>query len=93
MAIKKVVGLSYNADDGLPRVILKASGEMAQQVEQEFGRHKPAHRLIEDEALATSLFRLPLESDISPDLYQLVALLLVHVYSVEAKLKDILKND
>lgn len=93
MAIKKVVGIAYDAKQGLPRVILKASGEMAQQVEQEFGRHKPNHRLVENEGLANSLFRLPLESEISPDLYQLVALLLVHVYSVEAKLKGNLNDD
>lgn len=93
MSIKKVVGISYQPEDGLPRVIVKASGEMASTVEHMFRQQHLKHRVVKDEGLVNSLFRLPMESEISADLYQLVAMLLVHVYSVEAKLKDMAKND
>ncbi|MCB5191872.1 EscU/YscU/HrcU family type III secretion system export apparatus switch protein [Methylobacillus arboreus] len=90
---KKAVGIAYGPGKGLPRVILKAAGEQAEQVISEFERQKPAHRVVENESLASGLFRLPMDGEISADLYQLVALLLVHVYSIEAKLKNGMKHD
>lgn len=92
-AVKKAVGIAYDPGEGLPRVIVKASGEMAAQVAREFTRHQLTHRVVKNDELAGQLFRLPMEAEISPDLYQLVALLLVHVYSVEAKMKASLEND
>lgn len=84
----RVVGLAYQPGQRLPQVILKGVGSAAAFIEREFLRHRPSYRVIENEQLADSLFRLPMDSDISPDLYELVALILVHVFAVEAKLKE-----
>lgn len=86
---KKVVGLSFEKGQGLPRVVLKGVGSAAELIETEFKQSHEAHRVIEDSALLDKLFRLPTESEISPDLYELVAILLVHVYAVEEKLKEL----
>lgn len=85
--IRRVVGLAYDPTDTLPRVVLKGVGPIAECVETEFRRVRAGHRVVENTELAEKLFRLPMESDISPDLYELVALLLVHVFAVEASLK------
>lgn len=86
---KKVVGLSFEKGQGLPRVVLKGVGPAAELIEAEFKQSHEAHRVIEDATLLDKLFRLPTESEISPDLYELVAILLVHVYAVEEKLKEL----
>jgi flagellar biosynthesis protein len=89
MAInKKVVGLAFDIDDKLPRVVLKGAGYFADRIETEFVKSKGSGRVVEDQHLVGKLFRLPTDSDISPDLYELVAILLVHVYAVEEKLKE-----
>lgn len=85
---RRVVGLAYEPGQRLPQVVLKGVGPTAEFIEREFLRQRPAHRLIENEELANSLFRLPMDSEISPDLYELVALILVHIFAVEAKLKE-----
>lgn len=86
---KKVVGISYDKNaGGLPKVLLKGVGPIAEHLEAEFKKTKPSHRVIENKDLLEKLFRLPMESEISPDLYELVAILLVHVYAVEAKLRE-----
>ncbi|ROH85894.1 hypothetical protein ED236_09190 [Pseudomethylobacillus aquaticus] len=88
MTIKKIVGLAYKKEQAkLPSVILKASGLFADKVVQEFHNESQPHKLIKDGKLVDRLFSLPTESEISADLYELVAILLVHVYAVEAKLK------
>jgi len=85
---KKVVGLAYEKNQGLPRVVLKGVGHVAEQIENKFEKVNASYRIIEDAELLDKLFRLPTDSEISPDLYELVAILLVHVYAVEAKLKE-----
>ena len=84
----KVVGIAYSPEKGLPSVVLKGVGNAAELIRTEFGETKASHRLVKDEELLDKLFRLPTDSEISPDLYELVAILLVHVYAVEAKLKE-----
>lgn len=85
---KKIVGISYDKSrDGLPKVMLKGVGPIAERLETEFRKTAASHRVIEDKDLLEKLFRVPMESEISPDLYELVAILLVHVYGIEAKLK------
>lgn len=87
---KKVVGLSYDQDLGLPKVVLKGVGNVAEQIEREFGKINGSHRIVEDTELLDKLFRLPTDSEISADLYELVAILLVHVYAIEQRIKEML---
>ena len=69
--------------------MLKGVGPTANIIKKEFTKKNESYRIVEDKELVGKLFRLPTESEISPDLYELVALLLVHVYRIEAKLKGV----
>lgn len=89
LVIKKVVGLSYNDAGRLPSIVLKGVGNAAENIEAVFGKLNEPYRIVEDKELLDKLFRLPTESEISADLYELVAILLVHVYAIEAKLKGL----
>ncbi len=83
---KRVVGLRYEPDDGLPQVILKGAGPLADALLRRdgAGRHPP---VVKDEALLEALYRLPTDSMIGPELFQAVAVLLAHVFAVEGKLR------
>lgn len=84
---KKVVGLRYEPTEGLPQVIVKGSGQMAEQI-----LRKPASGdgplVVKDKALLDQLYRLPMDAQIGPELFQVVAALLAHVFAVEQKLKE-----
>jgi len=84
---KKVVGIAYEPGKGLPRVVVKGSGPMAEQVLRE---HDPAAGplLVKDPQLLQQLYRLPMDAEIGPELFQLVAALLAHVFAVEQRLKE-----
>jgi len=85
-APKKVVGLRYEPDQGLPQVILKGSGQLAEEILQRRGPgRKPP--VIKNEALLEQLYRLPIDCEIGPELYRVVAIILVHVFAVEEVMK------
>ena len=85
--IKKVVGLQYTPGDGLPKVILKGSGKIADEILNERNAIN-SHKVIEDEELVKKLYRLPIDAEITNDLYDVVAVVLAHVFSVNQKLKE-----
>jgi len=82
----RIVGLKYEAEDGAPQVILKASGEVAEEVLSKRRHCMPAPAVVKNETLLEQLFRLPIDSRIGPELYGVVAVLLAHVLAVEEKL-------
>jgi len=86
--LKRVVGLRYEpGEDSLPEVILKGAGPLADELlarRSGAGNRPP---VVKDEALLDALYRLPIDSAIGPELFQAVAVLLAHVFAVEAKLK------
>ena len=82
---QRVVGLRYEADDGLPEVILKGAGPLADALLRQRMRRGPP--VVKDEALLDALYRLPIDSPIGPELFQAVAVLLAHVFAVDAKLR------
>lgn len=86
--IKKNLGLSYKSANQLPAVVFKGSGIYADYYEEQFKKKHPVHKIVRDEVLLDKLSKLPVESEISPDLYELVAILLIHVYSLETKIKE-----
>jgi len=88
---KKVVGLSYVPGDGLPKIVVKGHGEMAEHI-LEYRRKINGPPLVKDEKLCKQLYKLPMEAKISPDMFELVAMLLVHVFAIEKKLAGD-KND
>lgn len=82
--MRRVVGLRYAAQEGLPRVVLKGVGKTAEDVIWESQRRSgPA--LVKDPRLLDALYRLPVDSDIPPELFELVAIVLVHVAAVDGK--------
>lgn len=85
--INKNIGLSYKGDTKLPSIVFKGTGAYADFYESEFKKNKASFRIVQDELLLEKLSHLPVESEISPDLYELVALLLIHVYSLEIKIR------
>ena len=81
----RVVGLRYEPDEGLPEVILKGAGPLADELLRQRTRHGTA--VVKDEALLDALYRLPLDSAIGPELFQAVAALLAHIFAVEGKMR------
>jgi type III secretion system FlhB-like substrate exporter len=84
----RVVGLRCEAGEGPPQVILKASGELAEQVLR--GRLRAAHAapVIRNPDLLEKLYRLPVDGHIGPELFRTVAVLIAHVLSVETKSEE-----
>jgi flagellar biosynthesis protein len=82
----KVVGLAYSRREELPKVVVKGCGEMAERLLRERDwLHGPA--VVEDPKLAEQLWRLPVDGEIGPELFQLVAILLTHVFAIEERLR------
>lgn len=84
---RRVVGLQYESGEGLPRVILKGSGKLAEEIIGK-GKQSARPKIVQDEALVKALYRLPIDSDIGPELYEVVAILLVHVFSLDQQMKE-----
>lgn len=91
--INKNVGLTFKGDGRVPSIAFKGNGVYADYFEQEFKKNKSSSKIVKDEVLLEKLFKLPAEAEISTDLYELVAILLVHVYSLEKKLKGNLRDN
>lgn len=84
---KKVVGLSYEVGHGLPRVVVKGSGKAAEAIlHRRDAQTGPL--VVKDKQLLDQLYRLPMDAEIGPELFQLVAALLAHVFAVEQRLKE-----
>jgi flagellar biosynthesis protein len=83
--IKRVVGLRYVPDEGLPQVILKGSGPLAEALLARRDRHV-GPQVVRNEALLQSLYRLPIDSAIGPELFRVIAAILAHVFALEHKM-------
>ena len=89
--VRRVVGLKYDKElNGVPKVILKGSGHHADKIIEK-GRQISPHKEIQDEQLLNQLYRLPVDAEIGRELFELVAMLLVHVYSIDDKYGEELK--
>lgn len=85
--IRRVIGLSSEVAKGVPRVVLKGAGRAAEDLiwQNQKGRGIP---LVDDPELLDRLYRLPTDSPIPPELFELVAAVLVHVMSVDAAARE-----
>lgn len=86
--IKTAVALSYDPnEDGAPRVIASGKGILAEKIiEQAKENDIPVH---EDDKLAETLSRLEIGEMIPPELYEVVAEILVFVDAMDKiKAKD-----
>lgn len=86
-SIRKVVGLQYEPGEGLPTVILKGSGAVVEEV---LRRRDPIYgpEVLKNPELVEKLFALPIDAEIRPDLYHLVAAVFVHLYRLDKQMED-----
>jgi type III secretion system FlhB-like substrate exporter len=83
----RVIGLQYDPEKGgLPQIVVKGAGYMADEIlkRRDWLREQP---VVRDPQLIEQLFKLPVDARIGPELFQLVATLLVHVFAIEGKLR------
>lgn len=87
--VKQAIALEYNPSDDAPRVIASGRGVLAEKIiEKARESDVPVHR---DDKLADTLSRLEIGDMIPPELYEVVAEILIFVDSMD-KLKGKLKS-
>lgn len=87
--IKQAVALEYDPADEAPRVIASGRGALAEKIIEKAQEHDvPVHR---DDKLADTLSRLEIGDMIPPELYEVVAEILIFVDSMD-KLKSKVKQ-
>ncbi len=83
--VKQAVALSYNVEEGAPKVIAAGQGYLAEKIiEKAMESDVPLHR---DDQLAESLMKLEIGDMIPPELYEVVAEVMVFVDKMD-KLKE-----
>lgn len=82
--VKKAVALRYQSDrDRAPRIVATGKGELAQHIINE--ARNAGIPLYEDSELAALLMKLPLDTEIPPELYRAVAEVLIFIYRLDQK--------
>lgn len=83
---QRVVGIKYDPAQGLPQIVVKGSGYVADEIlrRRDWLKQQP---LVRHPELVEQLYRLPVDARISPAMFELVAALLLHVFSVEELLR------
>ncbi len=82
--VKKAVALSYEAREKAPKIVATGKGELAEKIVKKAEDSKvPVHK---DDKLADTLSKLEIGDFIPPELYEVVAEILVFVDDME-KLK------
>ncbi len=81
--LKKAVALKYDETMVAPKVVASGQGKVAERIE-ELGR-KSDVQVVEDEKLVRELSRVDIGENIPPDLYEVVAQLLVFIGDVDKK--------
>lgn len=79
--VKQAIALSYDPEDDAPRVIATGRGALAERIiEKAQESAVPVHR---DDKLADTLSRLEIGDMIPPELYEVVAEILVFVDAMD----------
>ncbi|MBP8968422.1 MAG: EscU/YscU/HrcU family type III secretion system export apparatus switch protein [Lachnospiraceae bacterium] len=87
--VKTAVALEYDPSDDAPRVIASGTGVLAEKIiEKAKESNVPIH---EDDKLAQTLSKLEIGEMIPPELYEVVAEILIFVDSMD-KIKNKLKG-
>lgn len=86
--IKQAVAIEYNPEDMAPKIVATGRGKLAERIiEQAKENDVPVHQ---DEKLANTLSKLDIGEYIPPELYEVVAEILVFVDNME-KIRSKLK--
>nr|WP_296482786.1 EscU/YscU/HrcU family type III secretion system export apparatus switch protein [uncultured Acetatifactor sp.] len=87
--VKQAIALEYDSSDDAPRVIASGRGALAERIiERAQESDVPIHR---DDKLADTLSRLDIGDMIPPELYEVVAEILIFVDSMD-KIKGKIKR-
>lgn len=87
---KQAIALSYNPDEDAPKVIASGKGALAERIiEKARESDVPVHR---DDKLADTLSRLNIGDMIPPELYEVVAEILIFVDAMD-KIKAKMDKD
>lgn len=79
--IKQAIALEYNPEEDAPKVIASGQGALAERIiEKAKESNVPLHR---DDSLAETLSRLEIGEMIPPELYEVVAEILVFVDAMD----------
>ncbi|MGN1196588.1 MAG: EscU/YscU/HrcU family type III secretion system export apparatus switch protein [Acetatifactor sp.] len=85
--VKQAISLEYNPDEEAPKVIASGRGVLAEKIiEKAKESDVPIHR---DDKLADTLSRLEIGDMIPPELYEVVAEILIFVDSMDRLKKKI----
>ncbi|MCF0129731.1 MAG: EscU/YscU/HrcU family type III secretion system export apparatus switch protein [Pseudobutyrivibrio sp.] len=78
---KTAVALAYNPEDSAPKILATGKGQVAERIIEEAKAHDvPLHK---DDDLAQTLSKLNIGDTIPPELYEVVAEILVYVNDME----------
>jgi len=84
--IKYAAAIKYDKDkDRAPRVVASGKGDVAQRIVEKAKQYGVP--LYQDDVLAELLTKLPINSEIPPELYEAAAEVLLFVYSLEQRQK------
>jgi flagellar biosynthesis protein len=78
---QKAVALSYNKGDVAPSVVAKGEGYLAEKIIEVAGESKVP--IVQDKKLVEELTRIDLGENIPPELYQVVAEVLVFISNID----------
>lgn len=78
---KQAVALSYDVDEGAPKVLAAGQGYLAEKIMEK--AKESDIPLYQDEQLVSSLMKLDIGDLIPPELYEVVAEILVYVDKME----------
>jgi flagellar biosynthesis protein len=88
---KKAVALKYDSNkDIAPTVVAKGVGEIANKIIEVSKEYKVP--IVKNSALADMLYKIELENAIPEDLYELVATIIVYIYSQSNDKKGLLSK-
>ncbi|WP_038056978.1 EscU/YscU/HrcU family type III secretion system export apparatus switch protein [Thermodesulfobacterium hydrogeniphilum] len=88
---KKAVALKYSPEEGIPKVIAKGQGYLADLILKIAKNHNIP--IKKDSKLVKELYKLEIDKPIPPELYKAVAAILAWAFNLNQKLKEkILKN-
>ena len=87
MTNTRVVGVSYEAGDAAPIVIVKGSGSAADAVLKN-AMEEGATPVVRDPTLVEQLYRVPIDAAIGSELFPVMAALLAHVLDVDRRFEE-----
>ncbi len=86
MTNTRVVGVSYEAGDEAPIVVLKGSGSAADAVLK--NAMEQGAPVVHDPTLVEQLYRVPIDAAVGSELFPVMAALLAHVLDVDRRFEE-----